>query len=302
MSTKLVNLYLLSPLHTGAVSQAGNEVSIARETHTNFPYIPSSSIRGRLRAYTIVDVDRNDEDARIEAKIKQVKLFGPDLNDLKDNDFLFDYEVETDIKLTQLQQGNIWIGDASILWYPVSSLSHGIIWISCPLLLQRWARFVNLPANNIPEYAYNGTKEPLYLKDAIIPSNSLQPFTNWNDYIPQGHPTSIDKVLVLPNQHCETLIQMSLWRQVKVKLDEHKVVDGGSFRYEEAISPDALMYFPWGTTLQSNADLEESINDFEELINSLDLLQIGGQESLGRGFAKHWITSNTEQIQNQEEA
>ena len=294
MTTKLVNLYLLSPLHTGGVSQAGNEVSIARETHTNFPYIPSSSIRGRLRAYVIVDVDKTDDDARIKAKIRQIKLFGPDLNDLKDNDLLEYYELDyyeklgIERKLTQLQQGNIWIGDASILWYPVSSLSHGIIWISCPLLLQRWARFVNLPANNISEYASNLKGQPLYLKDAIIPSNSLQAFANWIDYIPQGYPTSIDKFLVLPNQHCETLIQMSLWRQVKVKLDEHKVVDGGSFRYEEAISPDALMYFPWGTTLQSDDDSQESVNDFESLIKSIDLLQIGGQESLGRGFAKHW--------------
>lgn len=289
MTTKLINLYLLSALHTGGVSQAGNEVSIARETHTNFPYIPSSSVRGRIRAYVMVDVDRKNKDAKIEAKIRQIRLFGPDLNDLKDNDLLVYYELETDKKLTQLQQGNIWIGDASILWYPVSSLSHGIIWISCPLLLQRWARFVNLSANNIPEYASNLTGQPLYLKDAIIPSNSLQAFTNWKDYIPQGYPTSIDKVLVLPNQHCQTLIQMSLWRQVKVKLDEHKVVDGGSFRYEEALSPDTLMYFPWGTTLQSDDDSSESVNDFDSLINSIDLLQIGGQESLGRGFAKHWI-------------
>lgn len=289
MTTKLINLYLLSALHTGGVSQAGNEVSIARETHTNFPYIPSSSVRGRIRAYVMVDVDRKNKDAKIEAKIRQIRLFGPDLNDLKDNDLLVYYELETDKKLTQLQQGNIWIGDASILWYPVSSLSHGIIWISCPLLLQRWARFVNLSANNIPEYASNLTGQPLYLKDAIIPKESLKNFKNWEDYIPQGYPTSIDKVLVLPNQHCQTLIQMSLWRQVKVKLDEHKVVDGGSFRYEEALSPDTLMYFPWGTTLQSDDDSSESVNDFDSLINSIDLLQIGGQESLGRGFAKHWI-------------
>jgi CRISPR-associated protein Cmr4 len=234
-------------------------------------------------------VNKTDDDARIKAKIRQIKLFGPDLKDLTDSDLLMYYELETNRKLSQLQQGNIWIGDASILWYPVSSLSHGIIWISCPLLLQRWARFVNLPANNILEYASNTNERQLYLKDAIIPSNSLQPFANWNSYLPQGYPTSIDKVLVLPNQHCETLIQMSLWRQVKVKLDEHKVVDGGSFRYEEAISPDALMYFPWGTTLQSDDDSQESVNDFESLLKSIDLLQIGGQESLGRGFAKHWI-------------
>jgi len=46
----LVYLYLLSPLHTGSTTQEGNLLGIARESHTNLPYVPSSTIRGRLRA------------------------------------------------------------------------------------------------------------------------------------------------------------------------------------------------------------------------------------------------------------
>ncbi|MEA5543108.1 RAMP superfamily CRISPR-associated protein [Limnoraphis robusta Tam1] len=49
-NTDIVYLYLLSPLHTGGTSQEGNVVGIARETHTDLPYLPSSTIRGRLRA------------------------------------------------------------------------------------------------------------------------------------------------------------------------------------------------------------------------------------------------------------
>lgn len=80
---------------------------------------------------------------------------------------------------------------------------------------------------------------------------------------------------------------MSLWRQVKVKLDEHKSVEGG-FRYEEAIPPDTLMYFPWGTTSQANGTAKQSHADFEHLLHSNSILQIGGQESLGRGFVQQW--------------
>lgn len=50
MTINYTYLYLLSPLHTGGTTQEGNLLGIARESHTNFPYIPSSSIRGRLRA------------------------------------------------------------------------------------------------------------------------------------------------------------------------------------------------------------------------------------------------------------
>jgi CRISPR-associated protein Cmr4 len=230
-----VCLYLLSPLHTGGTTQEGNLLGITRESHTNFPYIPSSTIRGKLRA-------------SVSDRVQKTKLFGVDLEDLKDKDFLFEYEVETDKKLTQLEQGKIWIGDGSILWIPVPSMSHGVVWVSCPLLLERWQR-INANHNSpIPaEYSTNlETNKPIYLKDAILKDN-LKKWDKYQDFIPAG--SSIKRVLVLPDRHCATLIQMSLWRQVKVKLDENKVVDGG-FRYEEAIPPDTLMYFPWGVTSQ----------------------------------------------------
>ncbi|MEK0178382.1 MAG: type III-B CRISPR module RAMP protein Cmr4 [Oscillatoriales cyanobacterium] len=268
-----VYLYLLSPLHTGGTTQEGNLLGIARESHTNLPYIPSSSIRGKVRS-------------SVANRVTRVQLFGPELKDTQDPDFVFEYEYETDKKLNQLEQGSIWIGDASILWLPVPSLSHGIVWISCPLLLQRWARF-NSGDIHIEEYSSNlPKKSSVYLKDAIIKGERLKPFANWQDFIPQKD-SSIKRVLVLPDQHCATLIQMSLWRQVKVKLDEHKVVDGG-FRYEEAIPPDTLMYFPWGITSQANGTAKQSRDEFEKILAAQPVLQIGGQESLGRGFVQQW--------------
>jgi CRISPR-associated protein Cmr4 len=122
---------------------------------------------------------------------------------------------------------------------------------------------------------------PIYLKDAIL-KNGLKKWENWQSFVKSS---SISRVLVLPDQHCATLIQMSLWRQVKVKLSEHKVVEGG-FRYEEAIPPDSLMYFTWGVTAQANGSSQEAVEQFQKLLQKNQLLQIGGQESLGRGFVE----------------
>ncbi len=108
----LVYLTLLSPLHTGGTTQEGNLLGIARESHTRLPYIPSSTIRGRLRASV------EDQDQKLE-------LFG---NEIADGE--------------QLTQGSIWIGDGSLLWIPVPSLSHSVVWISCPLLIKRWIRIL----------------------------------------------------------------------------------------------------------------------------------------------------------------
>jgi len=249
-------------------------LGIARESHTNLPYIPSSTIRGRLRA-------------SVSDPTTRVQLFGPDLKDLDNRQFLDDYELATEKKLTQLEQGNIWVGDASLLWVPVPSLSHGVVWVSCPILLERWARFnssiAEIPLVYSTNLATNGSL--IYLKDAILPTNHLQNWEKWQSFVPQTSQTSaIKRVLVLPAQHCATLIQMSLWRQVKVKLDAHKSVDGG-FRYEEAIPPDTLMYFCWGTTSQANGTAEQSRRDFQQILTNHEILQIGGKDS-GQGLDK----------------
>lgn len=260
-----VYLYLLAPLHTGGTTQEGNLLGIARESHTNLPYIPSSTIRGRLRAST-------DEVVRSQ-------LFGTELED------------------GSLEQGDLWIGDGSLLWLPVPSLSHGVVWISCPLLLQRWAR-LNRNSAAIPgeytSFGFNINKR-VYLKDAIFQPDTLTALSerDYKIFVPQSvHTESIKRVLILPDQHCATLIQMSLWRQVKIKLDDHKTVNGG-FRYEEAIPPDTVIYFTWGLTAKSQSSEstgESSRQSFIELLTKADILQIGGQESLGRGFVQTWLS------------
>lgn len=302
----LTYLYLLSPLHTGGTTQEGNLVGIAREAHTELPYAPSSTVRGRLRASVTKLWDR-------------LILFGPDLKDLKKPteqeladetdekkqanlkaliDFHNQYEQVFEKKLNQLEQGNIWIGDASLLWMPVPSLSHGVIWVSCPLLLKRWARIAGEEAHVPSGYETNLDKtKPIYLRDAILrPDNNESNIWNgstdkWQDWKKFGlhsqETSSVGRVLVLPDAHCATLIQMSLWRQVKIKLDDHKTVDGG-FRYEEAIPPDTVMYFPWGTTTQANGHREVAQTMFTDLLINHSLLQLGGQESLGRGFIQQW--------------
>jgi CRISPR-associated protein Cmr4 len=265
MNHNTVYLYLIAPLHTGGATQEGNLLGIARESHTTIPYVPSSTIRGKLRSLTTGSQTN--------------KLWGNTIEDVANNGD------------ANLSQGALWVGDASILWIPVPSLSHGVVWVSSPLLLRRWAR-LNAPDSQIPAaYSTNlPVGKPVYLKDAILKASDVKSWSDWKSFVPNQAQDSIQKVVVLPDQHCATLIQMSLWRQVKIKLDEHKVVDGG-FRYEEAIPPDTLMYFPWGATSQANGTGASAATDFTNLLAHNEILQIGGQESLGRGFVQQWIAS-----------
>ncbi|PLS67474.1 MAG: type III-B CRISPR module RAMP protein Cmr4, partial [Cyanobacteria bacterium M5B4] len=63
------------------------------------------------------------------------------------------------------------------------------------------------------------------------------------------------------------------------------------FRYEEAIPPDTLMYFPWGVTSQANGNSATALKKFQTLLQENSILQIGGQESLGRGFVQLMVES-----------
>lgn len=263
MKASLAHLYLLSPLHTGGTSQEGNLVGIAREVHTDLPYLPSSTIRGRLRSAT--DLSQRNQ------------LWGNTIDDVTSG---------TDENLTQ---GILWIGDASILWFPVPSLSHGVVWVSSPFLLRRWLRFSNsdLPIPGVGSFS-EGSKNNLYLKDAVFQSRDLQKWEHWQSYLPKGNAEAdtISSTLVLSERDCQVLIQSSLWRQVKIKLNAQKNVDGG-FRYEEAIPPETLMYFPWGTTVAAKGN-DHAKESFKNLLTSTQAWQIGGQESLGRGFVEIW--------------
>lgn len=303
MKIDYVYLYLLSPLHTGGTTQEGNLVGIARESHTQLPYIPSSSIRGRLRASI------KDKDSEL-----RTLLFCPELQgDNNQNGGKTDDDAsKANDKRTasQLEQGDIWIGDGSLLWIPVPSLSHGVVWVSCPMLLKRWARLQTnppkIPSNSDKPYFTNifkeeNKKKQIFLKDARITADKLSLWSefdseNKNKFIPSD---DIEQVLLIPNRHFATITQMSLWRQVKIKLDEHKSVDGG-FRYEEAIPPDTLMYFPWGVTSQVKEPEKSRALFIEQLKkDERKILQIGGQESLGRGFVRQW--RKEEESSNQSE-
>jgi CRISPR-associated protein Cmr4 len=266
MDTNLCYIYSLSPLHTGGASQEGNIVGIARESHTDLPYMAGTGIRGKVRASTPKD--------------KQKLLWGNTIEDVQQG---------ADNNLTQ---GALWIGDASILWFPVPSLSHGIVWITSQFLLRRWLRLYN-PSLELPNpnSFSGGKKSQLYLKDAIFQTSELNELSDYKPYIPQGNSISdiIDKVLVLSDSDCKVLIQTSLWQQVRVNLGEGKTLaENAGFRYEEAIPPETLMYFPWGTTTNANGNANSVSDELKTIFHQHKIWQFGGQESLGRGLVELW--------------
>ncbi len=323
MNHYLTYLYLLTPLHTGGSANEGNLMGIAREVHTEFPYLPASSLRGKIRS-------------ELEADYPEIAgiFFGHKIKDGQ-----------------QPTEGEVWFADATLLFFPIASLSHHLVWITCPLWLERWNRWLLDPAitkliqecrsalvekKSADEKSANKKSaivsfdtDKLYLQTALLNKpelekieftsllNQLQELVQANNCIGQLG----NKLIVLTDEDCAALVEIGLQREVRVALEDHtKTVKGGSFRSEEAIPPEAVLFFPWGTkppkkfeadpqkTTQQNQEeaAKKAVADTtirQETKNKLNQrLQFGGLESLGRGWAQLKTISATDKKQGEQKS
>ncbi|MCC3406752.1 MAG: type III-B CRISPR module RAMP protein Cmr4 [Microcoleus sp. PH2017_10_PVI_O_A] len=284
MNAYITYLHLLTALHTGGSANEGNLMGIAREVHTEFPYLPASSLRGKIRS----ELERNNKN---EAGI----FFGQKIKDGQ-----------------QPTEGEVWFADATLLFFPIASLSHHLVWITCPLWLERWNRWlINSPLTALIKQCRTSiteqrpalvsfTTDNLYLQTALLRQQhlnllnqvekntldkELKTLTGNNGLIAQ----LTNKLVVLSDEDCAALVETGLQREVRVALEVgSKTVKGGSFRSEEAIPPEAVLFFPWGMKPAKEAGKTKEIRQqLPELLKKR--LQFGGLEGLGRG----WIDLKT---------
>lgn len=112
MTTRLLFLHALSPLHAGTGQGVGViDLPIAREKATGIPYVPGATVKGVLR------------DASEAAKeADTIRVFGPDTNN------------------AELHAGSLQIADARLLLLPVRSVLGTFAWVTSPYLLHRLVR------------------------------------------------------------------------------------------------------------------------------------------------------------------
>lgn len=280
MNSYLTYLYLLTPLHTGGSADEGNLMGIAREVNTEFPYLPSSSLRGKIRS-------------QLEAQQKDQA------------NILFGNKIEGGQQPTE---GEVWFADANLLLFPIASFSHQFLWITCPLWLSRWNRWLqnkqlepliqqwrshlNNPDPNGKKAISPLTRQEIYLQGAILKSRDIEPIAQeaacWAEFekLPNGDGilNLKDKLIVLSDTDCGTFVEIGLQREVRIALNpKEKTAAEGSFRSEEAIPSEAVLFFPWAfKTGKDPAPTQKIRPALIELLN--DRVQFGGLEGLGRGW------------------
>lgn len=126
-------LQVLTPLHLGEGTQVGAvDLPVARERHTDWPFVPGASLKGALRAHARRN-DRSDEDIQ--------RAFGADPG-------------------ASLFRGTTSFGDGVLLAVPVRTFTSTFALLASPLSLGRFARQVSrapeIPAPSSAEHVLVG--------------------------------------------------------------------------------------------------------------------------------------------------
>jgi CRISPR-associated protein Cmr4 len=269
-------LYSLAPIHCGGEGDLGNILEIAREVHTNFPYLPGSSLRGSLR----------NEVEQFCGKEISDRLFGKELNGNE-----------------QMGVHQVWFGDARLLWVPMRTLSMQgkdvFVWVSCHSLLRDHALISKQPHLCLPDHPVGDRSGACTVADAQLEVKSFsseqkQAITlagNWHEDLKTvTQPTWEKSRIVLSDGDFQVLMEHSLWTQIRNKIQP----ESGSaevFWTDVCIPRDTIFYYPWGYSLQTKNPATS--DDQKRLASVLQgLLQVGGQANVGRGWVQSWIANS----------
>ncbi|MFA0747015.1 type III-B CRISPR module RAMP protein Cmr4 [Fervidibacter sp.] len=285
-------LYCETPVHAGTgTSLSIVDLPIQRERITGLPIVQASSLKGVLRG----------EVERLKGKQIAEALFGPETQRAHEH------------------AGCVSPHDARLLLFPIRSLVGVFTWATCPFVLERFKREmiaagfqigwqVPNPANSqqalvahddtivadgkvvLEEFAFKAqpseeTKSiaEWLAKNAFPQSPEYKPFRDW---LPQ-------RFVILPDDAFRDFTQLATEVIARIRLKpETKTVAEGALWTEEHLPSETLLYAPIFVSkpLAPNAD-QLGLTDSDAVLQALsdlrlDRLQIGGDETVGRGIVK----------------
>lgn len=309
---KLLFLYTETPLHVGSGSSLGVvDLPIQRERHTNLPMIQSSGIKGKLRSAFESNGLREQPDL-------MKAIFGPKSDNASEH------------------AGALSPGDGRILLFPVRSLKGVFAWITCPLAISRFVRDLHLTGQQLTlsidmsrvtdsnalvpnncqlsidnAIVFAATKNPevdklaAWLADNALPSGDEYIF--WRSRLKTN-------LAIVSDDAFKDFCQFSTDIVARTKLDPvKKTVETGALWTEENLPNDTLLYTPLFACdprtenkpkkKNGNGDLDaKEILDIvqEHLTNGHARLQLGGNETVGRGIVATRVFGSQGGTQNEQ--
>lgn len=156
-------LKVLTPLHIGAGQGLGHvDLPIVREAHTNFPYIPGTSLKGALRNLEINQVARarGEKPSQVEEKLTDKDKFDPEDRDIVRLAKIFgtagevaEHNKEALEKGKEVGAGKVLFSDAFIVLFPVKSAKGIFSLTTCPYVINRFFELLGIDqrVEDVPE-------------------------------------------------------------------------------------------------------------------------------------------------------
>ncbi len=270
MKAKSLVLFTRTPLHVGAGASVGIvDLPIIRESHTGYPVIPGTSLKGVLADLwngELVDKKRpQGSNVRL--------LFGSD--EAKD-----------------ANGGKLLVGESKVVAFPVRSAKGGFAWVTCPLALGRLYRDLGkkLESFDFEEDMCYASSALQLEGSAILEEYSLEVKDDvpkdivdelkdlCNDDLWHGELSS--HLAIVADEMFKYFVENTCEIAQHVKInDETGTAEGGALFNQENVPAETLFF----TVLYENTDgcfdkLEKKLNDVGNLI------QIGADATTGLGW------------------
>ncbi|MBD3795675.1 MAG: type III-B CRISPR module RAMP protein Cmr4 [Epsilonproteobacteria bacterium] len=245
----------MTPLHAGSGSDLGVvDMPIQRESHTSFPKIEASSLKGSIRSeFSSLS---NIED-----------IFGSDNGE---------------------KAGQLGFSDAKILFFPVKSVKGVFAYVTCPMVLKRLAEDLKLgDTTNLEEI-----KIPTTIKDdeCIVFENNVNSVNSHvilEEYSFKIQGNKLDDTYKIPEVDKSRLVIISDDNFIhfvknstevitRIKIGKDGVVDkeAGALFTEEYLPSESVMY-------------ALALGEVSKLVNETPtIMQIGGNTTLGKGIVE----------------
>lgn len=300
-TNKTLFLYCESSIHPGAGQSTGTiDNPIQREIHTNLPKIESSSLRGAIRE-AVYDNTAGADQATFE------KVFG------KKNSG----EIHSAIDF----------GDARLFLFPIRSWKGVFAWVTCPFVLQRFARdwdlihnqkvtFTNFccpQANEVfvlekdiicsgdkaqfEEFLFDTSLHEIKIK---IGGNEALPFGEWISAVFGSCTNMIERltnhIAIVNDDVFRDFTELFTEKITRNKIDsETGTAEGKGLFNEENLPPESILYAYAGASDEfvegprmTSAQVFKFFEDYLPII-----FQGGGNKGIGKGLLRQSIYPKT---------
>ena len=284
----ICKFYAVSPIHAGSgASTSAVDLPIQREQHTNWPHIQASGVKGAFRAHFRDFMDKNNDTQLINL------IFGMDN-----------------------LPGAMSVSDARLLAFPLRSNIAPFVWVTCPTVLKRLKtdlEYIGLGEEmTIHAQEIQGDdaiwigkgklENKVVLEDAVV--NIAKEIED--DFF-KNTVSELKRLLLISDEMFDYAVSYCTEIQTNIKINSKTgTAEDGALRYQEFLPTDSVLYtivhYSGRTASEIKDDKQSELKKLVEEMQAekiktfvedtvKDFIQIGGDETLGKGIFKlEWIS------------